>query len=67
MASSSSSSMRAARGEVLIHRLAASLPAAVETGAVKATSPALENRRSKGEGTQRGWRGGRKGGSRGGG
>lgn len=63
--SSSSPSRRVAGGEVLIHRLAATLPAAVEAGAVKATTAGLENRR--GEGTQRGGRGGRQGQSRGGG
>lgn len=65
--SSFSSSLRVARGEVLIHSLAASVLAVVEDRAVKATSAALENCRREGKGTERGGRGGRQGRSQGGG
>lgn len=66
--SSSSSLLSVAKGKVLIHLFAATLLAAVEGRAVKATTAALENRRRRGvKGSQRGGRGGRQGRSRGGG
>lgn len=65
--SSSSSSLRVARGEVFIHRLIATLLAVVEAGAIKATTAGLNNHRGEGVGIRRSGRRGRQGRSRGGG
>lgn len=55
--SSSSSSLTAASGDVLIHRFAAAIPVTFGAGAVNAMIAKLENCRGEGEGTEKGRKG----------